>query len=208
MTTNEKIRAIIWDLGGVLLRTEDLTYREKWEKKLGLEAWELADLVFRNEVSQLATVGKASVDDIWKSLQKELDLEYEESERLKNDFFAGDRMDERLISFIRHLRGPYKTGMITNAWPDIRHWIENEWKIADAFDHILISAEVGLVKPDPAIYNLCLQTLNVTPDEAIFIDDFIENIHGARAVGMHAIRFQNPEQVCKELKERLEITQI
>jgi epoxide hydrolase-like predicted phosphatase len=205
MTINEKIRAIIWDLGGVILRTEDPSLREKWEKRFGLEAWGLANLIFRSEISQLASVGKASVDDIWSALQEELNLDNEELEQLKKDFFTGDRLDESLVAFIRQLKGPYKIGMITNAWPDIRHWIENEWKIADAFDHIIISAEVGIVKPDPAIYELCLQALNVEPDEAIFIDDFRENIEGAKSVGMQAIHFQDPKQASTELKEKLDL---
>ncbi len=205
MTINEKIRAIIWDLGGVILRTEDLSHREKWEKRFGLEAWGLANLIFRSETSQLASIGQASVDDIWNSIQEKLGLVDEDLEQLKKDFFIGDRIDESLLTFIRKLKHSYRTGMITNAWPDIRHWIENEWKIANAFDHILISAEVGITKPDPEIYALSLQSLNVQPDEAIFIDDFIENIEGAKAVGMHVIQFQNHEQVKVELKETLGI---
>jgi epoxide hydrolase-like predicted phosphatase len=203
MTSNKKIRAVIWDLGGVILRTEELRHREKWEERFDLEAWGLANLIFRSKTSQLASIGEASVSDIWDSIQEKLNLSDEDLGQMKEDFFAGDRIDEDLLAYIRQLKGHYKTGMITNAWPDIRHWIENEWKIADAFNHILISAEVGMVKPHPEIYRLSLQTLKVRPDEAIFIDDFIENIEGAKAVGMHVIRFQDPEQVRTELKGML-----
>lgn len=205
MTGHETIRAIIWDLGGVILRTEDLSHREKWEKGFGFEAWGLANLVFRSEISQLASIGRASVDDIWASVQEKLGLDNEAIQQLRIDFFAGDRLDEKLLTFIRQLKSSRKTGMITNAWPDGRHWIENKWKIADAFDHILISAEVGLVKPDPAIYELSLKALDVKPDETIFIDDFEENIDGAKAVGMHAIHFQDPEEVIVQLKRVLNI---
>jgi epoxide hydrolase-like predicted phosphatase len=194
MTTNEKIRAVIWDLGGVILRTEDLSHREKWER-----------IVFRSEMSQLASVGRASVDDIWNAIQNKLNLDNQDLENLREDFFAGDRIDEELVSFIRNLKGNYKTGMITNAWPDIRHWIVNEWKIADAFDHILISAEAGIVKPETKIYSLSLQALDVQPIEAIFIDDFIENIEGANAVGMHTIHFYDSKDAMKQLRETLAI---
>ena len=145
------------------------------------------------------------MDDIWTAIQEKLGLNDEEMDQLKVDFFAGDRMDENLLSFIRQLKGSYKIGMITNAWPDVRYWLEKKWKIADAFDHIVISAEVGLLKPDPEIYLLSLQGLNVKPGEAIFIDDFKENIEGARAVGMQAIHFQNSAEVIVELKEILQI---
>ena len=205
MAGDKTIHAIIWDLGGVILRSEDLKYREKWEKRLGLETWGLANLIFGSEISKLASAGKASVDDIWTAIQEKLGLNDEEMDQLKVDFFAGDRMDENLLSFIRQLKGSYKIGMITNAWPDVRYWLEKKWKIADAFDHIVISAEVGLLKPDPEIYLLSLQGLNVKPGEAIFIDDFKENIEGARAVGMQAIHFQNSAEVIVELKEILQI---
>lgn len=203
MSTNEKIRAVIWDLGGVILRTEDLSYREKWERRFSLEPWGLARLVFRSEMSQLASVGKASVDDIWNAIQKKLHLDNQDLKDLREDFFAGDRIDEELVSFIKSLRGLYKTGMITNAWPDTHHWIVNEWKITDAFDHILISAEAGIVKPEAKIYSLSLQALDVQPGEAIFIDDFIENIEGANAVGMHTIHFHDSKDAMKQLRETL-----
>jgi len=205
MTTNEKIRAIIWDLGGVLLRTEDHSYREKWEKRFGLEPWGLANLVFGSEMSQLASVGQARVDDIWDDIRDELDLDAQEIEQLRKDFFAGDYVDDELIAFIRKLKGSYKTGMITNAWQDIRHWIVKEWQIADAFDHILISAEVGMMKPNAEIYTLSLQMLDVLPKQAIFIDDFFENVEGAKAVGMKAIHFKSREDVISELKGILTI---
>jgi epoxide hydrolase-like predicted phosphatase len=206
MAINEKIHAIIWDLGGVILRTEDLSYREKWEKMFDLETWGLADLVFGSEISKLASLGKASVNDIWSVIQEELGLNNEEMKQLEVDFFAGDCIDEKLLTFIRQLKTSYKIGMITNAWPDTRHSLEEKWKIADAFDHIVISAEVGLIKPNPEIYTLSLQGLNVKPNEAIFIDDFKANIEGARAVGIHAIHFQDSAKVILELKEILQMT--
>ena len=145
------------------------------------------------------------MDDIWYAIQEKLNLDVQELEQLRKDFFAGDRVDKGLITFIQKLKGPFKTGMITNAWPDIRHWIVNEWQIADAFDHILISAEVGMVKPNAEIYTLSLQMLDVQPEQAVFIDDFVENIEGAKAVGMHAIHFRDREEVIAELKEILDI---
>jgi epoxide hydrolase-like predicted phosphatase len=205
MTVDNEMHAIIWDLGGVILRTEDFNYREKWEKRLGMDTWGLANLIFGSEASKLASAGKASIDDIWIAIQEKLGLNDEEMDQLKVDFFAGDYMDESLLSFIRRLKNSYKMGLITNAWPDVRYWLEKKWNIADIFDHIVISAEVGLLKPDPEIYFLSLQGLDVKPGEAIFIDDFKENVEGARAVGMQAIQFQDPAKVIVELKEILHI---
>lgn len=205
MVTNENIRAVIWDLGGVILRTEDLSYREKWEKRFDFQPWGLADLVFGNEMSKRASVGQATVDEVWRALQEELNLDDQDIAQLKEDFFAGDRIDEDLIDFIRRIKRTYKSGMITNAWSDIRHWLLKEWGIGDAFDHILVSAEIGILKPEAEIYSLSLKALDILPHEAIFIDDFIENVKGAEAVGMHAIHFQDPNEVMNQLKDILKI---
>jgi putative hydrolase of the HAD superfamily len=154
-------------------------------------------------MSKLASVGKASTLDIWNSIQKKLELTKEEVDQLRDDFFAGDRIDEELVGFIRDLKANYKIGMITNAWPDIREWIEEDAKIADAFDHILVSSEVGMVKPTKAIYLLSLEALEVQPEQSIFIDDFIENIEGAQAIGMQGIHFQDPQVVMQTIRQKL-----
>jgi epoxide hydrolase-like predicted phosphatase len=204
MGKQNQIRALVWDLGGVILRTEDLSFRETWEKRFDLEPWDLEKLIFRSEMSKLASVGKASTEDIWNSVQGKLGLTKSELERLRVDFFAGDQIDEELMAFIRSLKGQVKIGMITNAWPDIRPWMEEQARIADAFDHIVISSEVGIVKPQKEIYGLALSGLDVEAEETLFIDDFVENIQGAEAVGMHTIHFQDPIEAMQTIQERLE----
>jgi epoxide hydrolase-like predicted phosphatase len=191
MVTHQ-IRAVIWDLGGVILRTEDLGYRSKWEARTGLGPWDLEKAVFRSEMSKLASMGKASTQEIWDSLQVRFGLLDDEIAEFQVDFLAGDHIDDDLMTFIRGLRKQYKIGMITNAWPDIRQWMEQEVKIADAFDHIVVSSEVGMVKPTSDIYHLSLAGLGVRAEESLFVDDFIENIEGAKGVGMHTIHFQDP----------------
>ena len=93
---------------------------------------------------------------------------------------------------------------MSNAWDDLRDVLEKGWKIAAAFDAIVISAEVGVAKPDAKIYHIILDRLGVAPAEAVFVDDFSENVAGARAVGMRAIRFQNSRQVRADLDQILD----
>jgi putative hydrolase of the HAD superfamily len=81
--------------------------------------------------------------------------------------------------------------------------VAETWKFADAFDEMVISAEVGLVKPDPRIYQLAVDRLGVAPADAVFIDDFSRNVEGAQAVGLHAIHFRNPQQARRELEDLL-----
>jgi putative hydrolase of the HAD superfamily len=200
----KSIQAVIWDLGGVLVRTNDWTPRFEWEERLGMERMELTALVFNSPVAQAASIGEAEADDIWQWLGRELELSSQELESLRTDYWSGDAVDYTLIDTIRSLKDKYKTALLSNAWPDLRLAIEDRWKFADAFDVMVISAEVGLVKPDARIYRHTLEALHVEPAASVFLDDFIENVEGAQAVGMHAIHFQNPDQALAELNDLLD----
>jgi putative hydrolase of the HAD superfamily len=111
-----------------------------------------------------------------------------------------------LIRFIRARKTETKMGLLSNGWPSTRSFIDERWHIADIFDDMVISAEVGLAKPDQRIYQLALDRLGVEAEQTIFIDDFDENIQGARDLGIHGIHFQNPQIVMEELKDLLDFT--
>jgi len=63
------------------------------------------------------------------------------------------------------------------------------------FEGISISGELKMRKPFPEIYQYTLEKYNITPSEAVFIDDNLKNVEAARALGIHAIHFHNPEQL-------------
>ena len=198
------IRAVIWDLGGVILRTFDSHGRRTWEQRLGLPPNGLAQLVFEGKAGRQATLGKASADDVWTWVLDQLGLPEEARGQLVSDFWSGDRVDEALVDDIRRLRAHLTTGLITNAWPGTREAIEKLWRIADAFDLIVISSEVGAAKPMPRIYQLALERLGLKAEEALMVDDFAENIAGARGVGMHTVLFRDREQAMAELSRLLD----
>jgi epoxide hydrolase-like predicted phosphatase len=198
-----KIEAVIWDLGGVLVRTMDRSRRIQWEERLLLEKGELDRLVFGGSEGRAAALGNSNAANIWHSLGERLKLSSEEIKILEDDFWAGDRVDQELITLIRDLRQRFKTCLLSNAWPDLRHALENVWQIADAFDEIVISAEIGLVKPDPKIYKFALERLEVSPQKAVFIDDFMVNIEAANALGLHTIHFVSSAKTQTQLKNLL-----
>ena len=110
-----------------------------------------------------------------------------------------------LIDYLRSLRPALKTGLLSNAWTSLRAALENQWAIADAFDVIVVSAEIGLAKPDPRIFHLALAELGVLPEEAVFLDDMQENIEAARFVGMRGILFANAQQAMDEIASIIDI---
>ena len=197
------IRAVIFDFGGVIVRTDDRGPRQRLAARLGMTYDQLSSLVFDSESALQATLGKITTQEHWEALRNELGLSQDDHANLPLDFWGGDVLDQELVDYIRALRPDYKTSLISNAWDDLRQVLEYTWKIADVFDEIIISAEVGVAKPDPRIYQIALERLAVAPQQAVFVDDFPANIAGARAVGMHAIHFKNSLQARKELDRLL-----
>jgi glucose-1-phosphatase len=198
------IRAVIFDLGGVLLRTEDPIPRRQLGERLGISREQMYYHVFDSPSAQQATVGKISATNHWETVRQALRLSHEEFPSVVDAFWAGDRLDTSLVDSIRALRPLYKTALLSNAWDNLRPALEQEWKIADAFDEVFISAEVGVAKPDPRIFELALSRLQVSPPEAVFVDDFLDNVTAARQLGIQAIHFRNSTQALGELRVLLD----
>jgi epoxide hydrolase-like predicted phosphatase len=198
------IKAIIWDMGGVLLRTEDYVPRQRLAEGLGKSRGDLEELVFWGESGSRAQLGKITIDQHWDNLRVELNLTHEGLDLFKEEFWRGDLVDEELIDYIRSLRKHYTTGLLSNAFSNLRQVIDEIWMFTDAFDEMIISAEVGLVKPDERIYRLALERLGVAPEQAVFIDDFNNNVQAANLLNMPAIHFKNSKQVRQELEHILE----
>lgn len=193
------IKAVIFDLGGVIVRTEYQAPRQHLAERLHMEYDDLVKIVFDSPTAQQATVGEVTAAEHWAIVMKRLKRPVSEMQAVQDEFFAGDIIDRDLLNFLRSIRGKYKTGLISNAWSDLREYILKE-KFDDAFDHIVISAEVGVAKPSAKIYQIALEQLEVSPSEAVFVDDFYENIEGCERVGIQGIHFKNPESALQQLK--------
>lgn len=197
------VRAVFFDLGGVIVRTEYQAPRQRLAERLGMEYEDLEKLVFASSSSRQASVGQISAEQHWESVAKRLGRPVAEAQAIREEFFAGDIVDRDLLAFIRTLRPRTYTGVISNAWPDLREYMV-EQKFDDAFDHIVISAEVGVMKPEARIYQVALEQAGVSPSEAVFVDDMPANIEGCQAVGMRGIHFRTPQQALGELRELLD----
>jgi epoxide hydrolase-like predicted phosphatase len=198
------IRAVIFDFGGVLLRTGDQSGRRKWEARLGLPEGSLARLVYGSEASARASVGQVPVTKVWEHVAETLELTNEQLLELQRDFWAGNQLDAELVQFIRDLRPRYKTALLSNAWPDGREAFTRHFGLDSVMDAMIISAEEGMAKPDARIYEIATKRLGVRPEEAVFVDDTAKNVQAARAVGMKGVQFENTAQAIAEVQQYLD----
>lgn len=197
------IRAVIFDVGGVLSRSGDDRVRREWAARLGLSPFALADLIFENPVGRRATLGQATPDEVWEYVRQELRLSLTDMAALQADFWRGAYWDTDLLAFVRHLRGRCKTAVLSDAWLNARE-VMSEYVNDDLFDVIMFSAEEGVQKPDQEIFRRILTRLDVAPGEAIFVDDRSHNVEGACLVGIHGILFESTEDACAQITALIE----
>lgn len=200
---NYGIRIVIFDLGGVLLRTQNPQPRQNLAGRYGISREELEKLVFASEESAQAERGTLPPDAVWQHAQKVLRVANEDMDQFRDEFWAGDCLDQNLLALIGSLRVSYRTVLLSNAWSDIRKTLARRFGKLDVFDMIVFSAEVGLRKPDAEIYRYVLDLLGADAEEAVFVDDFTENIQAAHKMGMHTIQFKSASQTRKDLSNLL-----
>lgn len=198
-----QIKAIIFDMGGVILRTEDFEPRERLAQKLGIPRDALEVFVFESPTAIAATLGKIPAEEHYDAIAREYHLDAKGRQEFTALFWGGDHVDEQLLEKIHLLRKQYKTAMLSNAWDDTRQFLMTDFPCLEPFDIAIFSAEVKLAKPQPEIYNLALEKLGVKAEEAVFIDDFAKNIEGANALGIHGIQFHSRQQVLADLERVL-----
>jgi epoxide hydrolase-like predicted phosphatase len=200
------IKAIVLDIGGVLLRTQDTTIRKKLEEKYHLPSGGVHDLVFNSKPAQLSTLGSANSDAIWQHVAEQLSLTPHTLEEFRHDFWLGDQVDKSIIQFLQECRPQYKTALLSNAWVGAREIFAKIYGIKEGktVDKILISSELGVAKPDPEIFHILANTMGCTFSEILFVDDFIENIQAAEALGITSIHYQSGINLICEIKLKLE----
>jgi len=112
--------------------------------------------------------------------------------------FAGSRMDESMLELFRRLHASgVPTGLLSNSWGGgYPHDL-----FPDMFDAVVISAEVGMRKPEPRIFVHAAELLGLPPAECVFIDDMEANVRAAEAIGMTGIVHTQPEATIARLAE-------
>jgi putative hydrolase of the HAD superfamily len=196
------IRVVFFDFGGVLMRTEHQAPRQHLAESLNMEYEDLERVIFGSPTARQATVGEISEEEHWKAVMQKLRLPEDQTSRVKDEFFGGDLFDPTMLDFLRVTHPECRLGLISNAWSGLRAYLA-ERKLAEPFEQLIVSAEVGVAKPDARIFQIALEKMNVPAAEVVFMDDFIENVEGARAAGMQAVHFKSQDEALKELKQVL-----
>jgi putative hydrolase of the HAD superfamily len=197
------IEAIIFDFGGVMMDFRQLSSFQEQESQLGLEPGGLSEILWRSPDWRLAEVGIITDEEYWRRTGAKLGLHT--SEVIRNfvqALFRDAKTDRRMADLVRRLRGRYRTGLLSNASDVLPRLLRERYGLDGLFDVKVVSALVGLAKPDPAIYRLALERLGTVPEATVFVDDYEPNVAAAAELGIRAIHFVRYEALIPALQKQ------
>jgi epoxide hydrolase-like predicted phosphatase len=200
MSSEETQKALLVDFGGVLTSEIWSSFASFCEAR-GLDP-AAAKQLFRENPDALASLrgletGELDAPEFERRFAALLDTD---AEGLIEGLFAGLQPNEPMLNAVEQAQEVgVPTGLISNSWV-MDHYTE---EIRDLFDVVVISAEVGLHKPQPEIYRMAAEQIGVDPGDCVFVDDLRENCAGAEAVGMTAVLYRDAEETIAELEELL-----
>lgn len=189
------IRAVIFDCFGVLI-TDGMDAAVQEAEKTKPDA--------RNYISDLIRQTSAGILDTTVAntqIAQYLDMDYE---KWRSVVAEGEVKNKALFDWILELKKSYKTAVLSNAGKGSLARRFTELEMQSHFDEILVSGDVGIVKPDADIYRLITQRLEVEPSECVFFDDRIDFVEGANAIGMHGFMYSSVGQAKIDFESVLE----
>lgn len=196
------IRAVIFDYGMVLSQPQDPVALNNLLAITGLDRDTFDSHYWTHRHAYDA--GKLNGRTYWQQFAADsaIELTATDIDRLiENDVLMWCTINEPMLAWARTLsESGLRIGILSNMGEETLSYMRQEFAWLGDFHHHTWSCELGIAKPDPAIYTYTCEKLRVAPQEALFLDDKIENVEAARRVGLHAIQFKNIEQLRSELE--------
>jgi putative hydrolase of the HAD superfamily len=199
--------AVIWDFGGVFTASPFEAFAS-YERENDLPANIIRRINALNHLSNAwARFERAelSIEEFDKAFAEEaLALGHYIPGKDVIALLAGEFRPE-MAEALRRVKQRYKTGCITNNVPSVQASAESssafyKHEVIALFDHVIESSKVGIRKPDPRIYEMMCEALDVQASACIYLDDLGVNLKPARAMGMHTIKVESAEQAIAELE--------
>lgn len=194
----QKIRALFWDVGGVLLTNAwDHEERDQAVGRFLLSKTEFEER--HKELAPMFEEGKLTFDEYLERV-----IFYQprtfSREEFKQFIFSLSKPKPQSLELARSLSAKYFMGTINNESRELNEYRIRNFGLAEYFDLFVSSCYVGLRKPDQRIYKLALDLTQHTPEECCFIDDRPPNIEGAAKAGFATVLMKDPQQLRRDLQ--------
>jgi putative hydrolase of the HAD superfamily len=196
------IKAVVFDIGGVLEVNPRTGWQNRWAARLGLDPGEFGRRLGR--IWGPGSIGAADLAEIERQTAVAFGLDRVGLAELMDDAWREyvGTLNAELAAYFAGLRVRFRTGILSNSFVGARER-EHAYGFEAMCDVLIYSHEVGCMKPEPRIYHVVCERLGVLPAETAFLDDVQANVDGARAIGMRAITFAHNRQAIAELQQML-----
>jgi len=190
------IDAVLLDLGNVLVFHDNALLFRRFGERAGLDEHEVARRF--EELRPPLLVGLRDEEGIRAEVNRVLGIRLDAAEffTVFNSHFTPH---EAVMPLVEALAGHVKLGLLSNTNPVHARWCRANLPILARFDALILSNEVGLAKPDPAIYRVALARLDTTPERTVFFDDIPAYVEAARSLGMRAQVFTTANAFAQSL---------
>jgi putative hydrolase of the HAD superfamily len=193
------IRAVVFDIGGVLEITPDTGMTQKWEARLRLKPGEMDEQMA--SVWRDGSLGKCSEEQVQQRLSEITGMDQAQIDAFWHDLWEEylGTLNAPLATYFSSLRPRYQTALLSNSFVSARSREQERYHFAEITDLIIYSHEVGVAKPERRIFELTCERLGVQPQEMIFLDDVEQHVAAARSLGIQAILFQETAQAIADI---------
>ena len=194
------IRAVVFDVGGVLKVNADTGFVQKWQARFQMP---FTDLFARLRIMwRDGDIGACTMEEWLAALREITGMDEAETDAYMRDHWINylGTHNAELAAYFGSLRPRFQTAILSNSFLGAREKERDAYGFEDLCDFIIYSHEVGFVKPDPRIYALTCERLALPPSEVIFLDDVERYVAGAQAFGIHAFQFQNNAQAIADIE--------
>jgi putative hydrolase of the HAD superfamily len=184
------IQGVIFDFGGVLNNMRWEVAREL-EAEHGLDRHSIVRTLYDADDWRQIEIGKGDIEAFAAAAHARLETAAGRTlPPLHRHWRDSWGPIEENLALVRALRPPYKLAILSNADRTLEDRLRDGAGIYDWFDCVVVSAVVGLAKPEHAIYRLAANRLGLPPEQCVFIDDMERNVAAAREVGMAGIHYR------------------
>jgi HAD superfamily hydrolase (TIGR01509 family) len=198
------VRAVVFDVGGVLELTPPTGWQARWSARLGLAEERFRALLA--EPGRAGSLGRIDLERYTATAQELLGLDDEQTVTFMDDIwheYLGVPNTD-LIGYFTGLRDRVRTGILSNSFVGAREREQDRYGFEDRCDVIAYSHELGVMKPEPAAYTAVCDLLEVEPHEVVFLDDLARCVEGAEAVGMKGVLYRDNDQAIAEIEAHLD----
>ena len=199
---------MVFDIGGVLEVTPGTGWHDWWAHHLSMAHLGMMspDLTASlDEIGRAGGIGEITLPEAEQRIAVVLDLDQFQLPALMEALWAEylGTLNLPMARYFQDLRPRYRTGILSNSFVGARERERAAYHFEDLCDIVVYSHEEGYMKPDPRIYAVVCDRLEVAASEVLFLDDQLRCVDGARDVGMTAVQFRDNDQALAALKAHL-----